>query len=109
MAVIKNIFDSQCINSLLSPQVCVVMTDGLTNPKENQTFNFATEALRRLARVIAVGVAGKGYDAKKRRQQREELRQIASTPQDLFYEASFEQVRDHVDPIAKRACPLNFI
>ena len=58
--------------------------------------------------MIAVGVTGKGYDAEKKKQQAAELAKIASSPQDLFYEASFEQVRDHVDPIAKRACPLNY-
>ena len=70
------------------------------------TLNIATKALKRISHVIAVGVAGKGYNAGERQQQRDELSKIASSFEDLFYEASFEQVRDHVDPIAKRACPL---
>ena len=88
------------------PQVCIVLTDGLTNPKDVPTLNIATRALKRISHVIAVGVVGKGYNARKRQQQRDELIKIASTLKDLFYEASFEQVRDHVDPIAKRACPV---
>jgi len=100
--------DKNKFNSPLPLQACVVITDGLTNAKDIPTFRAATAALKSSGHVIAVGVTGKGYDAEKKKQQAAELAKIASSPQDLFYEASFEQVRDHVDPIAKRACPLNY-
>ena len=83
------------------------MTDGLTNRGDIRTLKQTAAALKlKGTRMIAVGVAGKGYNAERKRQQKAELSEIASSPQDVFYEASFEQVRDHVDPIAKRACPL---
>ncbi|KAJ7392371.1 Collagen, type VI, alpha 6 [Desmophyllum pertusum] len=87
-------------------QEVVVLTDGLTNHDDVATLNTSSVTLRTTAHVIAVGVAGKGYNSERKQQQRAELGQIATSPQDLFYEASFEQLRDQVDPIARRACPL---
>ena len=95
------------VSTLPSPsQACIVVTDGLTNRRDLPTFNATTKALKRDAHVIAVGVTGKGYKPAKRRKQKAELRQIASSPEDLFYEPSFEQFMKHVDLIANRACPL---
>ena len=93
-------------DSSISPQEVVVLTDGLTNHDDVATLNTSSVTLRTTAHVIAVGVAGKGYNSERKQQQRAELGQIATSPQDLFYEASFEQLRDQVDPIARRACPL---
>lgn len=84
----------------------VVVTDGLTNDDDHVRFNTSSSALRNTAHVVAVGVAGKGYDNKKKAQQRVELGQIASDDQALFYEPTFKQLVDHVHPIARQACPL---
>ena len=91
---------------LISPQVAIVLTDGLTNKGDLPKFRVSSTALKNIAHVIAVGVAGNGYTAELKRQQRVELYKIATSPQDLFYEASFAQLKDHVDPIARRACPV---
>jgi len=56
--------------------------------------------------VVAVGVAGNGYTIAEQQQQRAELDQIASSPEDRFYEMSFKDLNDHVGEIARRACPV---
>lgn len=104
----ENSYSSASIQFFISPQVVVVLTDGLTNDDDKETFNNATPALKAVAHVIAVGVAGKGYNAEKQRKQRAELLQIASSPDDVFYERSFEKLKERVDPIARRACPLYY-
>ena len=82
------------------------MTDGLTSPKDVKRLKTASDRLKKIAHVIAVGVTGKGYDRKNQKKQQQELGEIASSPEDLFYQLNFTQVLKHVDPIAKRACPL---
>lgn len=82
------------------------MTDGLTSPKDVKRLKAASARLKKIAHVIAVGVTGKGYNRKNQKNQQQELGEIASSPEDLFYQLSFTQVLKHVDPIAKRACPL---
>jgi len=59
-----------------------------------------------VSRVVAVGVAGKGYTNEKKRQQRAELDQIASSRKDRFFKLSFKDLKDHVGQIARRACPV---
>lgn len=92
---------------LISPQVVIVMTDGKTNDDDIPKFRFSSAALKATVdRVVAVGVAGNGYNATQRRLQRAELGQIATRRQDRFFKASFKDLRDHVVPIARRACPV---
>lgn len=91
---------------LISHQVVIVLTDGLTNEDDLPKFIVSSTALKTIAHVIAVGVAGKGYTPERKQQQRAELDKIATSPEDLFYEPSFAQLKDHVDPIARRACPV---
>lgn len=91
---------------LISPQVVVVVTDGIKDVDDAPKFRVFSAALKAVSHVVAAGVAGNGYTAVQRRLQRAELGQIASSPRDRFFEASFDDLRDHVAPIARRACPL---
>ena len=84
------------------------MTDGLTSYSDRGRLNVSSSNLQNIAHVVAVGVAGKGYNAKRKFQQRAELSQIASSDEAVFYEPSFRKLRDHVGPIAPQACPLVF-
>ena len=85
----------------------MVLTDGKTNNDDISKFRVFSTALKAAVdRVVAVGVAGKGYNAAERRLQRAELGQIASSRRDRFFEASFRDLRNHVGPIARRACPV---
>ena len=91
---------------LISLQVVIVLTDGLTNKDDIPRFLIYSAALKAISRVVAVGVAGNDYTNAEKRQQRVELRRIASSQQDHFFRASFKDLRDHVTPIARRACPV---
>jgi len=82
------------------------VTDGRTNDNDRSKFRVFSAALRTVCRVVAVGVAGNGYTIAEQQQQRAELDQIASSPEDRFYEMSFKDLNDHVGEIARRACPV---
>ena len=82
------------------------MTDGMTSHKDAKRLKAASASLKKIAHVIAVGVSGKGYNSKNKKKQQQELSEIASSQEDLFYKLNFTEVLKHLDPIAKRACPL---
>ncbi|XP_022791975.1 uncharacterized protein LOC111331177 [Stylophora pistillata] len=88
-------------------QEAIVFTDGVTDLSDAKRFKAAAPALKAISHVIACGVQGKGYNAKERKQQREELGKIASSEKDVIYKASFQKLLKRVDPIARLACPLN--
>ena len=85
----------------------MVFTDGVTNNSDKKRLKRAALALKAISHVIACGVQGQGYDAKKQKQQRKELSEIASKESDVFYAPSFQKLKKLVSPIARLACPLN--
>lgn len=95
------------ISFLFYSQNCIVMTDGLSNDRKR--LERTSKELKKIAKVIAVGVRGKNYSKAQRKKQEEELKMIATDKnKDFFLKDSFEKLRKEVDPIAKRACPLTY-
>ena len=87
----------------------IVLSDGLTKDDDKSTLSKYSALLKSLAnKVIAVGVEGKKYNDKLKLKQRAELEEIASSKDDLFLKPSYQKLKDHLDPIAQRACPVNF-
>lgn len=69
----------------------------------------ASNTLKKIAKVIAVGVKGRNYSKASKKKQELELKMIATNKKkDFFLKDNFEMVKKVVDPIAKRACPLNY-
>lgn len=88
-------------------QNCIVLTDGLSNDRKR--LEITSKQLKKIAKVVAVGVRGKHYSKAQRKKQEEELKMIATDKnKDFFLKDSFEKIRKEVDPIAKRACPLTY-
>ena len=94
---------------LFYSQSCIVISDGLTNASDKKRLERTSKQLKKIAKVIAVGVRGKNYSKAKRKQQEEELKMIATDKnKDFFIKDDFGKLKKAVDPIAKRACPLTY-
>ena len=84
-----------------SQQVAIVITDGeQTTTKEYTPLNIASKRIKdKGVEVFALGVGG-GVNV-------DQLREIASSNDNVFTSPSFEELVNVVKPIVEKSCPSN--